>query len=70
MAKQYGIWCEVRGGVTGARAAWAKSGEAIERFSTEEAAIAEAERLEHQANGNPYRRASFRYSARELEFAK
>lgn len=69
MAKRYGIWCEVWGGVTGSRSAWAKRAGEIESFAELEAAIAQAEHYEQRSNGNPYAKASFRYSARELEDA-
>jgi hypothetical protein len=63
---QFGIWCEVWGGVTGHRCAWLKSNGEQQRFTSRDEAEAEAMRLNEQTNGNPHRTASFRYSVREL----
>jgi hypothetical protein len=62
---QFGIWCEVSGGVTGYRCAWLKSDGEIQTFETREAAEVEAARLMKATNGNPHRVASFSYSVRE-----
>ena len=63
---KYGIFCEVSGGVTGYRCAWLKAGDGKERvFKNMETARAEARRLSEKTNGNPYRKADFRYSVRE-----
>jgi len=43
--KEYGIWCQVSGGVTGHRQAWLKANGKVQTFATLAEAEAEAERL-------------------------
>lgn len=62
----WGIWCEVWGGVTGHREAWAKSNGEIRIFDSEEAAQDQARKWEQSAMSNPYRTADFRYRALPL----
>jgi hypothetical protein len=60
----YGIWCEVFGGVTGHRASWLKENGKVKTFDTLQAATSEAALHNERTNGNPFRAASFRYTAR------
>jgi hypothetical protein len=62
----FGIWAEVRGGVTGHRCAWLKANGELQRYATRQQAEAEATRLARERNGNPHQTASFRYTVRRL----
>lgn len=56
------VMCMVTGGVTGTRMAVLRDAEGNEKvFTTFEEANTEADRLNRQMNGNPYRTAEFRY---------
>jgi hypothetical protein len=46
--------------------AWLKADGDIQRYQTREQAEAEATRLAREHDGNPHRRASFRYTVRPL----
>ena len=64
MSDKWGEWCEVWGGVTGARSAWLKhEGERVE-YETRAEAEAEARRLMRDLS--PSRKAQFRYSPAPL----
>ena len=63
--KDWGVWCEVWGGVIGSHQTWLKvDGKRVE-FATREEAEAEARRLMAGPASNPHRKAD-RYSARRL----
>jgi hypothetical protein len=55
------VMCRVSGGVSGTREAPLKADGRVRYFDTEAEAAAEAQRLNRQMNGNPYRTADFRY---------
>jgi hypothetical protein len=61
----WGVWCEVWGGVTGRRTAWLRHNDTIAEYATREEAEAEARRC--MDGLSPYRKAEFRYTAREME---
>ena len=63
--KRYVVRCRVSGGVTGARESLLKHNGAVVYFETKQAAAAEAARIEGVNNSNPFRTASFRYTAEE-----
>lgn len=61
----FGVWCEVWGGVTGAREAWLKRNGEIMTFDT----FADAEQAANDAQAKsrkPGSAAQFRYTAREM----
>lgn len=60
----WGVWCEVWGGVTGAREAWLKNDGKIAAFATREEAETEARHLNDKM-ASSRSRASFRYTARQ-----
>jgi hypothetical protein len=60
----FGVWCEVWGGVTGSREAWAKSGSCITIFDTMEQAEEYAKEL--TALISMHSQANFRYTAKAL----
>jgi hypothetical protein len=62
----YGVWCEVWGGVTGSRASWLKQNGQTAKFTTLEAAEKQAAEHQRTTMGSPYRTAIFSYSARPL----
>jgi hypothetical protein len=66
MSAQFGIWCEVFGGVTGHRQSWLKHCGELARFASRAQAEQEAARLNAATNGNPHRTASFSYIVRPL----
>lgn len=66
MEKQYGVFCQVSGGVTGYRAAWLKSNGKMQVFASRELAEIEAKRLTEKRMNNTYRTADYHYSAREI----
>lgn len=63
---EYGVWCEVWGGVTGSRQSWMKEDGVIQRFADKDEAQKVADDLNRSFGQNPHRVANFRYSVREL----
>ncbi len=63
--RQFGIWCEVWGGVTGSREAWMKRDGKVHAFLDEQEAIDEAARLNKDRN-HSNAKAYFHYEAREV----
>lgn len=62
LAGEWGVWCEVFGGVTGPRAAWLKHDGNVQRFASKDLADHEARLL--AARAAPNARANFRYTAK------
>lgn len=63
---EFGVWCEVSGGVTGFRQSWMKSDGVIRRFATREEAQAVVDAMQSRTRGNPHRTANFSYTVRTL----
>lgn len=65
MSGEWGVWCQVSGGVTGTREAWLKSNGEIQLFDSEDAARAEARRLMERIGR--FGQARFNYTARQFD---
>lgn len=64
MTGKWGVYCTVRGGVTGGRQAWLKSDDEVVEYGTREEAEAEAARLRSSMGRNSATRFTYTAMAR------